>query len=141
MEALRRTLRVEPGIDATIRSWIVEAPWAHPMWHSYVIIVIHLRPMPGIKTLFYVNNATHEIHLYALDPLVFRTGLIKGDVTYYPYCLTPINFAAQMVEKDDAAAVDKAFAAVRDICEGKLNPDTDARASWIERFGGNMVRK
>ena len=52
----------------------------------------------------------------------------------------PTNFAAQLVRPDDAAAMATIEEAVRDICAGTLNPDTDALSMWAHRFGDNMLR-
>lgn len=69
---------VKPEDDACLVHWIVEAAWAHPLWHSYSIVLIHLRPLPdGRPTKFYLEGATHEIWVYAINPDSRREELIE----------------------------------------------------------------
>jgi len=125
--------------NSIVAAWLVEAPWAHPIWHSYIISVIHLRPGPGCPPATIVlADATHEIAVYALDPAAGRqqmldTGLFK--------ILHPVNFVAQMKEESDAAALERAQAAVDLIVAGWLSPDTDFTRDWITLFGDNMLNK
>ena len=133
--------RLYPGQeDASLANWVVEAPWAHPAWHSYWIALVHLRPFPGLKggTRLYLEGATHELWVKALSPDKPRSTFIemRGGPAY----MSPGNFAAQLREPGDAIAVKRAADAVREIVDGKLNPDTDATYQWIERFGDNMMK-
>lgn len=124
--------------DAVLVSWCVEAAWAHPVWHSYWICLVHLRPMPDAReTKVYLAGATHEFWLYALNPQEPRTQLVEAGK---PAFLNPMNFAAQLVCADDAQALSSIETTVREIVNGQLSPDTDFRRAWIARFGDNMVR-
>ena len=117
---------------------VVEAPWAHPIWHSYAVILVHLRPLPdGRPTKFYLAAATHEIWLYALDPDQPRQPMIEFG---QPKWLTPMNFGAQFIAASDEAAKLKVEEAVQDIVAGKLSPDTDFIRHWAYRFGDNMLK-
>lgn len=131
---LRRTLNVgDPKSESGLGVWIVWAPWAHPVWHSYVLSLIHLRPIPGeADANIYREGATHELVLLALNP-EHRAGKLST--------LYPANFAAQLIEDSDDKAQEICEHAVREICQGILSPDTDFRSMWIDRFGGSMVRK
>ncbi len=131
---------VSAETDATVAAWIIQAPWAHPVWHSYWLHVIHLRPLAGgdIGPSVYVPGATHELWLYALNPDA-DPETVARECKPAQHFLTPINFAAQLVLPDDAGAVDLAAGTARDVLKGLLNPDTDARSQWIERFGDAMV--
>jgi len=133
----RRSLR-GPDADAGVVTWVVEATWAHPLFHSYVLDLVHLRPLPdGRETKIYLHGATHEMILHALNPDTPREPFILGDAP--ASWLQPVNFAAQLVRPDDAAATATIEDAVRDICAGTLNPDTDAISMWAHRFGDNML--
>lgn len=141
LAALRAMLGVSAADDGTLVSWVVEAPWAHPMWHSYAISLMHLRPLPdGRPTKFYVPNATHELWVYAMDPDKKRAAMIAGAERGYSAWMQPINFAAQIIEPNDAAAVERIEAAVRWIVDGKLSPDTDYLRQWCALFNGAMVK-
>jgi len=125
--------------DAVICRWLVEASWAHPYWHSYEIICVHLRPMPDNQpTKIYLEGATHEIWVYALDPAIHRQALLDGDVL----CswLEPKNFAAQFIEPSDIKAIERVEQTVRGIVNGNINPDTDARSQWYGLYGDNMLK-
>jgi hypothetical protein len=130
----------EPGDSADVASWVIEAPGAHPLWHSYFMMLIHLRPLPvPQQTIFYLGGATHEIWLYALHPDGSRQKRIDG---YAEGCdlLVPLNFAAQFIEPSDEVAVKRCEAAIQRVCDGTLSPDTDYIRSWMHLFGDNMVK-
>ena len=137
----RRIMAIRPEDDATLIDWVIEAPWAHPVWHSYSLVLVHLRPMPdGRETKFHLPCASHEMWLYALDarrdrrPLI-ATGIVEG------HWLQPGNFAAQFIEANDADALARVARTVQDICDGVLSPDTDFMREWIARFGDNMTKR
>lgn len=139
LEKRRQMLSVDPSNDGTVAVWIVEAPWAHMAWHSYAIVLLHLRPLKEPRrTLFHLPNATHEMWVQALNPDYPREPAIsEGE----PWCfLTPNNFAAQFIAPDDAAAISRIDRDTQRICDGRLNPDTDFIRDWISLYGDNMVR-
>lgn len=139
IEAFRRNLGAKQENDATLASWIVEARWAHPLWHSYSVILVHLRPLAdGTATLLYRPDATHEFWIYALDPEHPRAPAVIGTET--ARFLTPINFAAQLAEPSDEAACTKLEGAIDLIIAGELNPDTDAQRQWEALFGNAMIK-
>lgn len=136
----RRQMNIQEKDDACIAHWIIEAPWAHPAWHSYSLVAVHLRPMPnGCVTKFFLPMATHELWLFALNPESDRNQLIRDGITH-DHWLSPINFAAQFTEISDELAVERIRNTVQLICDRKLSPDTDFRADWIKLFGDNMVK-
>jgi hypothetical protein len=130
----------DPAHDGAVASWIIQAPWAHPVWNSYWLHFVHLRPIDRgegvIPTIFYLEGATHELWLYALDPetpLEISIGNEK-----MPAVLTPKNFASQLILESDEAAIELARSTAKDVLEARLNPDTDAVRAWWARFGENM---
>jgi hypothetical protein len=130
----------KPEDDACIAHWIIEAPWAHSAWHSYSIVLVHLRPMPdGRRTLIYLDEATHELWVHAMAPdhdrnKVLATGIPTGA------WLSPKNFASQFIEISDELARDRVKAAIQQICDGKLSPDTDYQHQWVRLFGDSMMK-
>lgn len=113
----------------------VEAPWAHPVWHSYMLMAVHLRPLPGFPPpKINLTGATHEVMLYALDP-EYTPRL--DDVQKY---LTPGNFHGQWIAESDAAATAKVEGCVNDILNGLLSPDTDHRRTWTELFSDSNIK-
>lgn len=133
----------DPALDGVVASWIIQAPWAHFLWHSYWLHFVHLRPIERgegvIPTKFYLEGATHEIWLYALDPEVPLEISIGNEKM--PAVLTPKNFASQLILESDEAAVELARSTAKDVLEARLNPDTDAIRYWWARFGSNMRRE
>jgi hypothetical protein len=138
----RRIMKVKPEQDASICHWVIEAPWAHPAWHSYSIFCHHLRPMPGsdVPVAFYLEGATHEMLVFCLDPTKGRESLIETGIVKDANWLEPANFAAQFIELDDELACDRIKRTVQEIVDEKLSPDTDFRREWIHRFGNNMMK-
>lgn len=128
-----------PDWNGHVAGWIVEAPWANVMWHSYLVSVIHLRPIPGVRPpVIHLPGATHEMMVIALDPGCARDPtVVNGDGAAF---LTPLNFVGQFIAEHDAAALERVERDVLEIVDGNLNPDTDSRASWIARYGAACVR-
>jgi hypothetical protein len=126
---------------ATVQIWLIEAPWAHPMWHSYILSLIHLRPIEGVKPpVIHLKGATHEMMLWALDPQADRRPLMDGTAIRMPF-LSPANFAAQLTARTDEDACIRVRNAVQRIADGKLSPDTDYLRLWIRLFGDNMIKR
>jgi hypothetical protein len=136
---IQRSRNIKPEYDALLADWIVEAPWAHPAWHSYAVVLVHLRPVPDRETKFYLDGATHELWVLALDPNKDRNKILIGRER--KYWLQPINFAAQFIEPTDELALTRVRAAVQEICDGVLCPDTDFIRQWATRFGDNMMQR
>jgi hypothetical protein len=139
LDATRRKLKQTADQDGTVRIWIAEAPWAHPCWHSYAIVLLHLRPLPGKKTLIYLEGATHEIWVQALHPDYAREPAIRGE---QPWAfMTPNNYSSQFIADSDGAAAARVEEVVQRICDGTLSPDTDFIRVWQALFGDNMFKK
>lgn len=131
-----------PEQDAALVHWLVEAAWAHPFWHSYSVVLIHLRDGAPDKRppKIYKEGATHEVWVWAVDPekdrrKLVETGLVEG------IWLSPMNYGGQFVAECDAVAVAAVRKAVARICDGSLSPDTDFQWQWITLFGNDMVKR
>jgi hypothetical protein len=138
-----RKLKFDPAQDASLDHWMVEAPWAHPAWHSYSILLIHLREMPGEQkgaTKFYIPDATHELMVYALNPEQDRRPLLATAIPDRHW-MTPGNFAAQFIEITDDLARERVRNTVQMICDGKLSPDTDFTRDWVRLYNNSMIKK
>jgi hypothetical protein len=136
-----KRMGIKPEQDACICHWVIEAAWAHPAWHSYSLFCQHLRPMAGYDqpVIFHLEDATHELLLFSLDPRKDRESLIKTGIVDGRW-LQPANFAAQFIELDDELARSRIRSTVQEIVDGTLSPDTDFLQMWVKRFGGNMVK-
>lgn len=123
-----------PPPELTVAGWIVHAPWAHPVWHSYLVAAISLRKIDGWPAAkINLDGATHEVLVLALDPDVPLA------IDQNPRPLMPANFMGQFIEPDDAAAAARIERTVADICRGALSPDTDFVRHWIHRFSASNL--
>jgi hypothetical protein len=125
-----------------LEAWVIEAPWAHPLWHSYLYTLVHLREIEGdgpeMKPIIHLAGATHKILLYALNPHASRNEIVTAGKAEQ-MLLEPCNFAAQFVGTD-SAALERFHEDIGLILDGRLSPDTDFRPQWVARWGDNMVR-
>jgi hypothetical protein len=59
----------EPS-DPALALWLLFIPGAHPFWQSYLLSIVHLRPLPGgdrpAKLVY--PEAAYEMVVVALDP-------------------------------------------------------------------------
>lgn len=139
LDKRRQVLGTNDDDGATLAIWIVEASWAHMAWHSYAIVLMHLRPLKDARpTKFFLRDATHEMWVQALDPAERREAAISEGGFWHP--LEPTNFAGQFIAPDDAAAMSRIERDVQRICDGTLNPDTDFMRDWIALYGDHMLR-
>jgi hypothetical protein len=141
LAAMRKQANVAEEQDATIAGWIIEAPWAHPIWHSYALILVHLRPMdPPIATNMYLEGASHEMWLHALDPALDRERALSDIKVFSKGWMTPKNFAAQLKLESDHAAIETIkVRGILPILHGALSPDSDYMRVWASIFGDNML--
>lgn len=124
-----------PPLELTVASWIMHAPYAHPMWHSYMIGAVSLRDMPGAPPpRIHLRGATHEVMVYALNPDHKRA---LDDVQHL---LQPSNFHGQWRAESDAAAARFIEETVQLVIDGHLSPDTDFRRHWIARFSASNMK-
>lgn len=136
LAAIRSRVKPDPEQDAIIDAWLVEAAWAHPVWHSYLFTLIHLRPIDGVRPPFLQHPlATHELMVSALDSQGDRNRLLVEGAG--PHCptLTPPNYVGQFTEIEDELAMSRVREAVRLVCTGNVSPDTDFRHQWVGLFG------
>jgi hypothetical protein len=125
----------DPRTAVMLPCWIASAAYAHPVWSHYAIHCISLRDVPGVpKAVINLEGATHEIMVFALDPDT------KPTVNDYPRLLQPANFVAQFIAVDDLAAAAYVQQAVQEVIDGTLNPDTDNRGIWVQRFSGSNLK-
>jgi len=130
----------QPDYEATLGAWIIEAPYAHPVWHSYFMTLVHLRTIPGVRppNIGRLKEATHEIMLFALDPNKPREPAIKGHEL--PASMSPHNFVGQFIASTDGMALDRMRTTAEKIIDGRLNPDTDYIRWWAAEFGDHMLK-
>lgn len=120
-----------PETAATLATWVLTIPEAHPAWHSYVLSLIHLRDIPGGRPAQKeFPEATHEVLLFALDPGEPLPDIDAGD-RFRPAMLSPVNLIEQFTAESDAQAVSIAEGLARAFVLGHASPDTDYRAHTV----------
>lgn len=122
----------------TLRGVFIHCPKAHPVWHTYLVTIVHLRAVEDLPppNLAY-PDASHEIMIQAMDPDI-DLGTESPARVPPKSILTPPNLAHQLRAQTDAQARVLFDAFVQAIAKGELSPDTDYRRSqraWFERWG------
>lgn len=120
---------------AALRAVLLHRPDAHPIWHSYVVSLVHLRPVPdGPPPVLAVPDATHELAIFALSP----SSDPDPDELDTLRPLMPANLFHQLRGCSDEVALALFGAFVQALTNGELSPDTDYRRhqlAWLERWG------
>jgi hypothetical protein len=120
---------------AALRAALLERADAHPVWHTYLVSLVHLRPVEGVPpAVLTTADSTHEILIQALDPDSRPDP--DDPSTFRP--LMPPNLAHQLRGRTDEVANDLFAAFVQALSTGELSPDTDYRSSqieWLSRWG------
>jgi hypothetical protein len=135
----------QPGVPWTA-TWIVDAPWAHPAWSQYLVLLYDLMaaPIDGSRwaaPVLYMDGATHEVIVVVQDPaarLDPAVPLSKQQIRR----LTPANHGYQFAARNNEAAQARIQGVVDDIRAQRLSPDTDYRRVWDARFAdGASLRR
>lgn len=120
-----------PATPAFGRTWIVNAPWAHPLWSSYAFFLYDLTTeIKGEEPVIYLPGASHELLVYALDPK------FKDDTPFHR--LHPANHGYQFKAESNEAAEARIVAILEEIEAKRLSPDTDFRTMWDVRFADGV---
>lgn len=114
-------------------TWLITAPWAHPVWSQYALALYDLTTPSDPAPNIYIDGATHELLLVALDPSYPTTvqDMAEGRQLH---ALSPPNHGYQFKAESDAAAVSRLQTIVDEIEARRLSPDTDFRAAWDAMF-------
>lgn len=106
-----------PDQAATLATWWLECPGQSPAWSHYVLSIIHLRPIPGVKPAHVrVPGATHEVMLLALDPAKEP----RPDDTATWSFLRPHNLMEQVQLPGDTEAVEMLELCIPLVLDGRL---------------------
>lgn len=117
-------------------TWVIDAPWAHPIWHQYLVVTFSLAPaQEGHEPTIYRPGMTHEMHVWAVDP---DTPVTVWKERPEGCLLQPMNHGYQFKADSDDAALARVTALVQSLVEGTLSPDTDWRAMWDQLFADGV---
>jgi hypothetical protein len=119
----------QPDHQAHLESWLLQVPGAHPLWQHWVMALVHLRDVPGVKPAHrQYPEAEHELLILSLDPgHPANPDLAAGERLHF---LTPPDLVHQFHGLTDDRARQLGTMAVRAICNGHLSPDQDFRSVW-----------
>ncbi|QIG66770.1 hypothetical protein EVB27_100 [Rhizobium phage RHph_TM16] len=110
-------------------AWVIDAPWAHPIWSQYVLWLYDLTSDFEKPPTIHLPGATHEFMLFALDPEhPVPRDQPPSETKFKP--LTPANYGYQFVADSNQAAEERIQELVDGIVAKKLSPDTDFRSLW-----------
>jgi hypothetical protein len=131
------TIKVDqPDQQATLATWFLNCPGQSAAWDRYLLSVIHLRPIAGVKPAgIRVPGATHEVVLVALDPDKHPHPTKPRTWAF----LRPVNVAEQITLPDDNAARHVAKLAARAVVDGVL-PAEPALSGAIEPWRTTLIR-
>lgn len=122
-----------PDQTATLTAWLVHGGF-HPLWSYWMIAVIHLREIAGVRPSHKsYPAATHEFMIVSLESA-------PGSAHVHPDPDDPKSFKPLMPPDvvwqfdglDDAKASRLADLAVKAIIAGHASPDVDWRSWWLE---------
>jgi hypothetical protein len=111
-------------------SWIIDAPWAHPLWSQYIVLLYDLTtPHKDGPPTLHLKDVTHEFLVHALDPahkVPRNTPPSRAKLAM----LQPPNYGYQFAAASNEEAEERIQELVNGIVGEKISPDTDFRSLW-----------
>lgn len=128
-----------PSKAATVVSWLLNVPGAHPFWAYWTITVISLRDLPGVPPANKkYPEAEYEFMILAVNPEACpEPDPAVVELEGHPY-LEPVDVIEQYHGISDADSVRLAEGAVHAILAGHVSPDQDYRRAWKALIAGTV---
>jgi len=122
--------RGKKDLDATVDAFLLNAYQAHPLWDYWLVSMVALRPIEGVKKAFIrKEGATHELMIASLNPEEALPSLTWNE-HWNAAWMTPLDVTEQFHVENDAQAAEILEMAIRAMCEGRISPDQDYRPMW-----------
>lgn len=119
-----------PDHRATLASWLVKRPGAHPFWQWWLLSVISLRDIEGVPPAHKrYPEAEYEFMIATVDPESHPDPKPEDALPGFGL-LRPIDVIVQFHGVTDDQARRIAGLAIDAIVHGMLSPDQDYRRSW-----------
>lgn len=119
-----------PDHSASLAAWAVNVPGAHPFWSWWLVHVIHLRDIPGVRPAHkHYPGAEYEIGIHAISPDEYPIDIEHGRRVGWSL-LTPADFCLQIDGINDQQAAKIGGLVISAIVDGRLSPDQDYRRHW-----------
>jgi hypothetical protein len=119
------------------RYWVVYAPWAHPAWNNYAMMLVDLTTPMDEPPVLFDRKFTHELSLWALHPdrdRVYPQGKLPGAIAetvtvLFENVLRPPNHVYQFKDTNEGAELrgETVYSLIRNQT---ISPDTDFRSMW-----------
>ncbi|HEX8762746.1 MAG TPA: hypothetical protein VF733_03210 [Candidatus Saccharimonadales bacterium] len=123
--------RTNPNSAAFLGTWLIEAPYANPLFNYYAPTLVHLRDIPGSPPVIYNRQgATHEFVMGTLNP--------DADDSVDPadfHSLMPMSadMQEQLILPSDERALEVVGLAIQACLDGRL-PLGGRCGHWNEFF-------
>jgi hypothetical protein len=106
-----------PDQAATLRTFFLDCPGQSPAWQHYLLSIIHLRPIEGVReAVIRFPGATHEVLIVALDPSKKPTATKRRSWSF----LWPTNLEQQVQLDNDDQAHALLLDCARAVVDGRL---------------------
>jgi hypothetical protein len=122
--------------EATLAVWFIHAPGLSIAWSEFVLSLVHLRPIEGVRPAFLsYPEAEYELMVMALDP---QPKPVPGDVSTWHF-LRPVNVVVQFHGCSDAEAKEIACGCANAALTGYLALEPDGIAGAREQWHASIV--
>lgn len=131
---LSRIKPSKPDHSACLACWVMHRPGAHPAWAWYVVTIIHLRDIPGVRpAVKRYPEAALELSVYALDP-DRPVDIDEGPWHFLMPCELEYQFHG--VSDRDATRICETY--VRGCVVHGASPDSDLRLWWMRHLDATV---
>jgi len=128
-----------PDHEACLGSWLVNVPGAHPLWAHWLVTIIHLRDIPGVKPAYKkYAEAEHEFSIWSINPETCPEPDPDKSLEGFPI-LSPYDVQEQFHGISDRDAFRVAERCVLAIVNGQVSPDQDFRPMWHRIITGTVA--
>ncbi len=129
--------KLEKPNPSTLCSWLVNRPGAHPYWEWWLVGLITLKDLPGIRPARKsYPEAEHELMIYTIDPTTCASPEPDDPNGYPP--LLPLDVVEQFHGISEVDAKRLTEMVVQTIVSGRISPNQDFRRIWKEVIAGTV---
>jgi hypothetical protein len=130
-------LKPEKPNPSTLCSWLVNRPGAHPCWEWWLVGLITLKDIPGIRPARKsCPESEYELMIYAIDPGTCSSPEPDDPNGYPP--LLPLDVVEQFHGISEVDAKHLTELVVQTIVSGRISPDQDFRRTWGDVIAGTV---
>jgi hypothetical protein len=113
-------------------SWYVISGYYSDTWRAYFVMVHHMRKVKGEKeNIIKVAGLSHGVSVFRVDhtvPIVVHEK---------PNVIIPQTFYGMWYAASDQIAINEGLEAVKEICNGDLDPNAEEHDDWVMHFGSS----